>query len=220
MKTNVLFYNTVTPLLKEALNVLMAEPLFAPFRLVGGTSLSLRLGHRLSVDIDMFTDAPYNSLDYKTFEKFLQAKFNYYYSGDPTSIIGFGRGYHIGNSKDDCIKLDLMYTDPFIHQADIIDGIRMASMDDIVAMKINAISRGGRKKDYWDIYNLFQRYSLKDMLDLHLKRHPWEHKEQQILDSLMNFSEADTYIDPICLNGYEWDDIKIAIVEQCLDYEG
>jgi len=55
---------------------------------------------------------------------------------------------------------------------------------------------------------------------LHLKRHPWEHKEQQILDSLMNFSEADTYIDPICLNGYEWDDIKIAIVEQCLDYEG
>ena len=58
----------------------------------------------------------------KTFEKFLQAKFNYYYSGDPTSIIGFGRGYHIGNSKDDCIKLDLMYTDPFIHQADIIDG--------------------------------------------------------------------------------------------------
>ena len=117
MKTNVLFYNTVTPLLKEALNVLMAEPLFAPFRLVGGTNLSLRLGHRLSVDIDMFTDAPYNSLDYKTFEKFLQAKFNYYYSGDPTSIIGFGRGYHIGNSKDDCIKLDLMYTDPFIHQA-------------------------------------------------------------------------------------------------------
>ena len=161
MKTNVLFYNTVTPLLKEALNVLMAEPLFAPFRLVGGTNLSLRLGHRLSVDIDMFTDAPYNSLDYKAFEKFLQAKFNYYYSGDPTSIIGFGRGYHIGNSKDDCIKLDL-----------------------------------------------------------HLKRHPWEHKEQQILDSLMNFSEADTYIDPICLNGYEWDDIKIAIVEQCLDYEG
>ena len=78
MKTNVLFYNTVTPLLKEALDVLMAEPLFAPFRLVGGTNLSLRLGHRLSVDIDLFTDAPYNSLDYKAFEKFLQTKFSYY----------------------------------------------------------------------------------------------------------------------------------------------
>lgn len=220
MKTNALFYNTVTPLLKEVLDVLMAEPLFVLFRLVGGTNLSLRLGHRLSVDIDLFTDAPYNSLDYKAFEEFLQRRFNYYYSGDPTSIIGFGRGYNIGNSKDDCIKLDLMYTDPFIRQADIIDGIRMASMDDIVAMKINAISRGGRKKDYWDIYNLFQSYSLKNMLDLHQKRHPWEHNEQQILESLMNFSEADTYIDPICFNGYEWDDIKIAIVDQCLDYRG
>lgn len=220
MKTNVLFYNTVTPLLKEVLDVLMAEPLFSPFRLVGGTNLSLRLGHRLSVDIDLFTDAPYSSLDYKAFEKFLEDRFKYYYSGDPTSIIGFGRGYHIGNSKEDCIKLDLMYTDPFIHPSDTIDGIRMASMDDIVAMKINAISRGGRKKDYWDIYNLFQRYSLKDMLDLHQKRHPWEHKERQILDSLVNFSEADTYIDPICLNGYDWDDIKLSIVDQCLEYEG
>ena len=65
MKTSVLFYNTVTPLLKSVLDTLMAEPLFSPFRLVGGTNLSLRLGHRLSVDIDLFTDAVYRSLDYR-----------------------------------------------------------------------------------------------------------------------------------------------------------
>ena len=218
MRTNVLCYNTITPLLKETLYTLMEESLFTPFRLVGGTNLSLRLGHRLSVDIDLFTDAPYDSLDYKSFENFLKSKYHYYLSTDPTSMIGFGKGYHIGNSENDCIKLDLMYTDPFINDADIIDGIRMASIDDIVAMKINAISRGGRKKDFWDIYNLFQRYSLREMLDLHEKKHPWEHKEQQLLDSLMDFSEADTYIDPICMNGYDWDDIKIAIIEQCLEY--
>ena len=52
-----LYYNTVTPLLKETLYILMKEDIFSPFRLVGGTNLSLRLGHRMSDDIDLFTEA-------------------------------------------------------------------------------------------------------------------------------------------------------------------
>lgn len=52
-----LHYNTVTSLLRETLDILMSEDLFSPFRLVGGTNLSLRLGHRMSDDIDLFTDA-------------------------------------------------------------------------------------------------------------------------------------------------------------------
>lgn len=39
------------------------------FRLVGGTALSLQLGHRMSVDIDLFTDAPYRSVDFTAIEK-------------------------------------------------------------------------------------------------------------------------------------------------------
>lgn len=57
-----LHYNTVSPLLKNILSTLIAEPLFSPFRLVGGTNISLRLGHRKSIDIDLFTDAQYDSL--------------------------------------------------------------------------------------------------------------------------------------------------------------
>ena len=53
-----LHYETVTPLLRETLGVLMQEELFSPFRLVGGTNLSLRYGHRKSDDIDLFTDVP------------------------------------------------------------------------------------------------------------------------------------------------------------------
>ena len=68
---NRLHWETVTPLLKEVLGILMSEKIFIPFRLVGGTNLSLRYGHRLSVDIDLFTDVEYGSLDYRIFEKFL-----------------------------------------------------------------------------------------------------------------------------------------------------
>ena len=56
MEKTELRYKTVTPLLKNTLQQLMSEPLFVPFRLVGGTNLSLRYGHRLSIDIDLFTD--------------------------------------------------------------------------------------------------------------------------------------------------------------------
>jgi nucleotidyltransferase AbiEii toxin of type IV toxin-antitoxin system len=52
-----LHYNTVTPLLHKVLKQLMKAKEFEDFRLVGGTSLSLQRGHRLSVDIDLFTDS-------------------------------------------------------------------------------------------------------------------------------------------------------------------
>lgn len=48
---------TVVPDLLELLNKLMHEKLFSPFNLVGGTSLALQLGHRNSVDIDLFGNA-------------------------------------------------------------------------------------------------------------------------------------------------------------------
>ena len=61
---NRLHWETVSPLLKEALGILMAEKIFAPFRLVGGTNLSLRYGHRLSVDIDLFTNTEASTIIY------------------------------------------------------------------------------------------------------------------------------------------------------------
>ena len=219
MTSGELHYNTVTPLLREILSMLMAEPLFNPFRLVGGTNLSLRLGHRKSIDIDLFTDAQYESLDFSQYEIFLYNNFHYYNNIDPTSIVGLGRGYYIGPSKDDCIKLDLMYSDPFINDAEPIDGIRMASLDDIAAMKINAISRGGRKKDFWDVHKLLEMYSLKQMLDLHKKRHEWEHDEKQLLDALINFSEANLMDDPVCLEGKDWDEIKLSFIDLIYNYQ-
>ena len=206
-------YDTVTPLLREVLSILMNEEMFSPFRLVGGTNLSLRFGHRMSDDIDLFTDAEYGSLDFNRYELFLRSRFSYYYSSDRTSIVGFGRSYYVGTSPDKCVKLDLMYTDKFLLAEEVIDSIRMASVDDIVAMKINAISRGGRKKDFWDIHKLFGLYSLPQMLELHQKRHVWEHEETKVLNSLLDFEEANSMADPQCLEGKDWDNVKLDIID-------
>lgn len=216
--TQGLYYNTVTPELIEILRLLIAEHLFDPFRLVGGTNLSLRLGHRKSVDIDLFTDSEYGSLDFRKIEGFLKSSFPYYDNSDPTSIVGFGRSYYIGASVTDCVKLDLMYTDKFLHAPDIIDGLRMASLDDIVAMKIDAISRGGRKKDFWDVHKLLEIYSFQDMLELHKKRHMWEHDETQLLKSLIDFREANEMEDPVCLEGRDWDEIKLSFIDLVAEF--
>jgi hypothetical protein len=72
-----LYWNTVSPLLRNVLIQLLEHPLFNPFRLVGGTSLSLQLGHRASVDIDLFTDATYGSIDFDAINKYLSATFHY-----------------------------------------------------------------------------------------------------------------------------------------------
>ena len=151
-----LHYETVTPLLRETLGVLMQEELFSPFRLVGGTNLSLRYGHRKSDDIDLFTDAEYRSLDFRTFEVFLRSRFPYYHCTDTSSIVSFGRSYYVGKSEDEYVKVDLMYSDPFLEDAEVIDGIRMAGVKDIVAMKMHVVSQGGRKKDFWDLHRLLK----------------------------------------------------------------
>ena len=63
-----MYYNTVNELLKSSLLSIMASEIFNNFRLVGGTSLSLQLGHRMSIDIDLFSDASYGSIDFNALE--------------------------------------------------------------------------------------------------------------------------------------------------------
>ena len=72
-----LYYNTVTPLLREILDKLMRAPELSLFRLVGGTSLSLRLGHRKSVDIDLFTEQDYGTIDWRAIYDLLRREFAY-----------------------------------------------------------------------------------------------------------------------------------------------
>lgn len=214
-----LHYETVTPLLKKILDDIMGSPVFAPFYLVGGTSLSLRLGHRESIDIDLFTNAPYGSLDFSVFEKFFQDNYAYCHCPDKTSIISFGRSYYIGDSENSCIKIDLYYRDEITDPCDVVDNIRIASLNDVAAMKVDVISRIGRKKDFWDLHELLNTYSIPQMLDLHRKRYEYAHDREQIIANFTDFSSADEEPDPICLKNKEWELIKLDFVEILSVYE-
>lgn len=208
MKAKRLHYQTVKPILKSTLERLMQIEEFAPFRLVGGTSLSLRYGHRMSEDIDLFTDAEYRSIDFHKLQDILQQEFPFC-KGECGDLVGFGTSYLVGNSKEESVKLDLFYTDPFTCPIEMHDSIRMASVDDIVAMKMEVITNGGRKKDFWDLHLLHNSYSLEDMLSLYEARYPYDASREECLKGLTNFDVADKDPDPICLESKIWQFIKL-----------
>ena len=213
-----LYWNTVSKPLKESLTTLMKADELASFRLVGGTALSLHLGHRVSVDIDLFTDEPYNTIDFDAIEHFLKRSFNYV-SGDFGMNPGMGKPYTVGNDKNNAIKLDIFYSmDPFFQPLTEQEGIRIATVEELIAMKVDVIQRGGRKKDFWDLHELLSDYNIKAMIALHNKRFEWTHDEDLIIQNFTNFIDADSEPDPICLRNKEWvlitEDIEEAVANR------
>lgn len=204
------YKNTVSDLLWEILSDLMELEVLKPFRLVGGTSLSLLLGHRISVDIDLFTDAAYGSIDFDKIDSELIRSF-------PYVDIGFGgnnsigKSYYIGKNKDEIIKVDLFYTDKFIRPIISYQNIRLSQLEEIIAMKLEVVGHIRRKKDIWDIHELLEHYSIKQMLDFYKERYPYSYSKAEILNKIIDFEEADTDFDPICLKQKYWELIKMDI---------
>ncbi|QJD96272.1 nucleotidyl transferase AbiEii/AbiGii toxin family protein [Mucilaginibacter robiniae] len=204
-----LHWETVSDRLRTTLLTLMKGELLKGHRLVGGTALSLYLGHRMSVDIDLFADAgDYGTVDYKAIEAYLQETFPFV-SGDFGNDPVFGKSYLVGEHKDEVVKVDIYYSsESFMNEVTEVDDVRLASVADIIAMKVDVVQRGGRKKDFWDLHELLEQYSVKQMIDLHAKAYEWTHNEQLVFQKFTDFEQADEDFDPICLKEKEWPFIK------------
>lgn len=204
----VLHYPTVKPSLRKALAALMHVPELASFRLVGGTALSLQLGHRLSVDIDLFSDALYKTIDHDGIESAVSRNVGSL-SSSMSGPLGVGKCFDLVFENDQVIKLDLFLSEPFVFELIEVDGIRMASTKEIAAMKLDVIQRTGRKKDFWDVHALLEKFTIHEMLEFHEKRYAYTHDRTQILENLKKPWRADLDLDPVCLRGYTWDLIKL-----------
>ncbi|WP_285060081.1 nucleotidyl transferase AbiEii/AbiGii toxin family protein [Pedobacter ginsengisoli] len=212
-----LYWNTVNELLKESLLTLMQAEELKEFRLVGGTALSLHLGHRMSVDIDLFTDAPYRSVDFDAIERFLKSTFGFV-KGTFGGIAGMGKSYLIGTDSKNAVKIDIFYSmDPFFQDLIEEEDVRMATVEEIIAMKLDVVQRGGRKKDFWDLHELLGAYSINEMILLHNQRFEWTHNGSAILENFTDFTEADIEPDPICLLDKQWEFIKADIEAAVFD---
>lgn len=201
-----LSYKTVESHTLELLKSLMAEPLFASLRLVGGTSLALQYGHRSSVDLDFFGEITADDEDIKG----VLRKFG--------SLLVLKESKNIKVYQLDGIKIDIVnYSYAWIDDAIVEDGIVLASPQDIAAMKINAIEGRGTKKDFIDIYFLLQHYTLKEILEFYKEKYP-EYSIFRALMSLTYFEDAETQIMPRMFVDVSWNDIKESVCKVVDEY--
>ena len=205
-----LHFETVEPGTFAVLESLMRLKALQPFSLVRGTALSLRYGHRTSIDLDLFY---HEKLDHEKIVTALKKEFGKGYSVESKSV-RWGIFCYLNNVKVDIIH----HPHPLISDLEITNNIRMYGDPDIIAMKLNAILGRGRKKDFWDLSELLQHFSLKDMIHFYEKKFPEQNLLITIPQAITFFDDAEESEDPISLKGQTWQSVKKSIQKKVSDF--
>ena len=201
-----LHYETIDAGTLELLKNLLSINLFQQLRLVGGTSLALQIGHRKSIDLDLFGEIDVDVLEINN------------------ALAQIAQPTQLNNSKNihiyliNGIKVDIVnYTYPWLEDVIYKDGLRLASNLDVAAMKLSAITGRGSKKDFIDLYFLLKQQSLSQMLDLYLRKFN-DGSLFLVLKSLVYFDDADVEEMPNMLIPIKWKMVKATIVAAHGDY--
>ncbi len=207
-------YRTVYPTTLELLKKLMQYESLRKSFLVGGTALALQLGHRISVDIDLFSEIDFETNDILT-ELRKDLELQVIMQKEKNSLILNAR---LKNTNNEFIKIDFVkYVYPLLNELKHEDGIRLLSVEDIIPMKLSAIANRGAKKDFFDIYELMKTFSLSDMFRLFSKKYP-DISHFHIVKSLTYFEDAEVEFDPIMLNDTDWETVKQTIEDNVSRY--
>ena len=188
----------------------MELPSLQPFSLVGGTALALNYGHRSSIDLDLFY---HKDFDRFNIERELRNTFgkDFIFEGGHKQL---GIFCFIRKIKVDIVK----YPHLPIGVGEIVSGIRMYGSDDIAAMKIQAILGRARKKDFWDLHELLNHFSLQQIMDWHKLKYPTQMLAISIPNAITYFTEAEDSETPVSFKGQTWSKVKKDISEKVSDY--
>ena len=194
MFTETLFGNT-----KEALAILGKSHLMDNAYLAGGTACALQIGHRISIDLDFFTPKEFNAKELirslKNIGKFELDRQSW--------------GTILGDLEK--VKFSIfVYKYPALFPFKSLFGINILDLRDIAAMKIDAVSTRGIKRDFIDLYFICQKgISLGEMLSLYDRKYgTLASNIVHIQKSLVYFVDAEATIAPRMLKKVAWEDVK------------
>jgi len=201
---------TIEPRTLSILNELMQIHDLNQFSLVGGTALSLKYGHRLSVDLDLFSDQEMNK---DLLIDFLKKKYTDRFIIENTQA-KWGIFCYIDNIKIDIVQ----YPHSLIGKIENIESIRLYHDKDLMAMKIQAILGRGKKKDFWDIAELLEHYSIQEMMTCHKAKYPNQMLGISIPQALTYFVDADDSEEPITIKPMTWEEVKSNISNKVREF--
>jgi predicted nucleotidyltransferase component of viral defense system len=202
-----LYKKAIEPATLDLLEKFCRLPEFAAFALGGGTNIALQKGHRFSIDLDFFTNKAYNTPDiYKSIiGNFKEAEL--LFEQNQTMM------FIINGVKVDFVLYPFEWLKPFVE----IETCRLIHLEDIIPMKLQALSNRFSKKDFWDVEFLLREISLDKMLEIFKLKFP-PIDTGYIIHSLTNFESADCEEDPVCLIPGTWKEVKNNLEQVVRDY--
>jgi Nucleotidyl transferase AbiEii toxin, Type IV TA system len=204
-----LFKTAVEPITLELLKSLQSRDYLRGFNLVGGTALAFYMGHRKSVDIDLFSNFTF---DASQLIEIIQQDY-------PLQLFNTASNTIKGSIEN--VNVDIIaHRYPYLNEPSVIDGIQILSLPDLIAMKLNAISISGqRSKDFVDIYFILEenRFKITDMLKFYQMKYN-QRGDMHILKSLIYFEDVDLSGWPVLLKKplLKWTDVKNKLEKEVL----
>lgn len=196
-----LHWNAITPAMREVMSAFSKTPLANEFYLAGGTALALQLGHRLSVDLDYFSqtqsDIPALAEPLrralKAFAPVLadSAWGNLVFLAGEVRVGFYGYGY-------DLVR-PLLQT----------EAGRLASVEDIALMKMDALLARASRKDFYDLYFIGRQIPLRELFDMAAQKYPGVRDfEAQVVKHMAYFERAEQETPPQILEAVDWETVK------------
>lgn len=197
-------YKSILPETLGLLKELFKFPQLEHFSLVGGTAISLQIGHRISEDLDFFTSQNINT---GTIKQLLNTNFQIVKTISDVNTLNC-----FINFKNKIIKVEFIsYKYDLLKPVKNIDNMRLLELDDLIPMKLSAIANRGAKKDFYDIYFLLKKYSLSEMLRLFKQKYKTENLFH-LIKNLTFFEDAENDPNPVLLTKIDWNTIKKSII--------
>ena len=181
------------------------------FYLAGGTALSLQLGHRLSVDLDFFSPTDDIPSIRAQLEKSLTSFDGSLADASWENLVFLAKGVRVGFYG---------YGFPLVAPLVEIERVRLASVEDIALMKLDALLSRATRKDFYDLYFICQNISLRSLFYKSATKYPSVRDfEAQTVKRLVYFENAESESDPTFLKDISWKTVKDFFIQQAKEIE-
>lgn len=194
-----MFLDAIPAGTRSNLALLANSGLTDPFYLAGGTAAALFLGHRISMDLDFFGPGSFDSaLLVELLAEVGRFRLDRI---APDTLLGDLAGVKISFFR---------YRYPLVAEPIIALGVKVADLQDIAAMKLDAVSRRGTKRDFVDLFFIAQSgISLAVALDQYQRKYAgFDVNVIHVVKSLTYFADAELDPPPQMLTSFSWEKTK------------
>jgi len=194
-----MYVESISATVQANLELVGQTPLAAQFYLAGGTAIALHLGHRHSYDLNFFTLAPFDQGTPRRFPSSLGS----------LAVEQESDGTFLGTLNNVRISF-FIYPYSLLALPELLGTVRIAALDDLAVMKLDAIAARGKKRDFIDLYFMCRDFRpLGEMLPLVGQKYKGvKYNLPHLLKSLVYFEDAKADPMPQMIEPVSWPDVR------------